>query len=239
MATVLDWARAAGYRSGDNPIELVGDALPRLKRRQSHHLALPYVEVPHFVAKLRSGNAEPITKLAFEFLILTVARTVEVRGALWTEIDLEARTWTIPGSDACTGRRMKAGRDHVVPLSKRCLQILQDAERLARANELIFPDAQTQRAMSENRFLVARNALGYRDKCTPHGFRSSFRDWVAEETNFQAEVAEMALAHAVKSKVGAAYRRGQLLAKRAELMEAWAAYAVPATGTGASANRVQ
>jgi integrase len=228
LATVLDWAKVAGHRSGDNPVELIGDALPRHKKEQQHHAALPYSQVSEFIAKLRTGSAEPITKLAFEFLILTAARTTEVRHARRDEIDLTARTWTIPGSDEDTGRRMKAGREHVVPLSDRCIEILAAASTLLAKNALIFPDARPGRAMSENRFLVARDALGYsNDKCTPHGFRSSFRDWAAEETNFPSEVVEMALAHAIKSKTEAAYRRGHLLAKRAELMQAWADYATP------------
>lgn len=226
LATVLDWARAAGHRSGDNPVQLIGDALPRHRREPEHHPALPYQQVAKFIGKLRRSNAEQITKLAFEFLILTAARTTEVRKARWSEVDLTARTWTIPGSDDKTGRRMKAGREHVVPLSNRCAAILTSAKALSRDDELIFPDSQSGKAMSENRFLVARDALGYtKDKCTPHGFRSSFRDWAAEETTFPAEVVEMALAHAIKSKVEAAYRRGHLLTKRAELMEAWARYA--------------
>ena len=228
LAIVLDWARAAGHRSGDNPVELIGDALPKHKKDQQHHPALPYSDVSDFIAKLRAGTAEPITKLAFEFLILTAARTIEVRHSRWDEIDTAARTWTIPGSDDATGRRMKAGREHIVPLSRRCLEILDAAKTIAAANDLIFPDTRTGRSMSENRFLVARDALAYgSDKCTPHGFRSSFRDWAAEETAFPAEVAEMALAHAIKSKTEAAYRRGHLLAKRAELMQAWADYVLP------------
>jgi integrase len=220
IATVLDWARVAGHRSGDNPAELIGDALPRHKREQQHHAALPYSEVPQFIGKLRAGTSEPITKLAFEFLILTAVRTTEVRKAQWVEVDVSARIWTIPG------RHMKAGRAHVVPLSDRCLAILAHAKRLNPDQQSIFPDAHPGRTMSENRFLVARDALGYsKEQCTPHGFRSSFRDWAAEETTFPAEVAEMALAHTIKNKVEAAYRRGHLLAKRAELMEAWAAYA--------------
>jgi integrase len=223
VATVLDWARVAGHRSGDNPAELLGDALPRHRREQQHHAALPYTEVSQFIAKLRAGTAEPITKIAFEFLILTTVRTTEVRKASWDEVDFAARTWTIPG------HRMKAGRDHVVPLSGRSLELLGQAKRLSADQTLIFPDAHPGRTMSENRFLVARDALGYgKNKCTPHGFRSSFRDWAAEETTFPAEVAEMALAHTIKNKVEAAYRRGHLLTKRAELMEAWAQYATPA-----------
>lgn len=229
MAIILDWARVAGHRSGDNPVELIGEALPKRRQEQQHHAALPYPEVSQFIARLRAGNGEPITKLAFEFLILTAARTIEVRKARWDEIDLAACIWTIPGNDLKTGRRMKTGREHVVPLSKRCVQILVDAKNFSQSDELVFPDARTGRAMSENRFLVARDALGYtKDKCTPHGFRSSFRDWVAEETSFPAEVAEKALAHKIKNKVEAAYRRGILLAKRAELMQAWADYAARA-----------
>jgi len=228
LAVVLDWARAAGHRSGDNPVALIGDALPRHRQDPQHHPALPYAEVSRFIAQLRASNAEPISKLAFEFLILTAARTSEVRKARWSEINIEARTWTISGNDH-VGRRMKSGREHVVPLSLRCLAILELAQQLAEGSELIFPDTRSRRPMSENRFLVARDAIGYAsDRCTPHGFRSSFRDWAAEETNFPAEVAEMALAHTTKSKVEAAYQRGPLLAKPAELMQAWAAYVCPA-----------
>jgi integrase len=230
LATVLDWAKVAGHRSGDNPVELIGDALPRHKKEQRHHAALPYSQVAVFIAKLRAGGAEAITKLAFEFLILTAARTTEVRKARWSEIDEEAGTWTIPGSDDKTGRRMKAGREHIVPLSDCCLSVLQAARALSPKSELIFPDGDSRKPLSENRFLNARDDLGYSNEvCTPHGFRSSFRDWAAEETNFPSEVVEMALAHAIKSKAEAAYRRGHLLAKRAELMKAWAEYATPAT----------
>jgi integrase len=228
LSTVLDWAKAAGHRSGDNPVDLIGDALPKHRKNEQHHAALPYTAVHEFIARLRAGHAEPITKLAFEFLILTAVRTADVRKARWDEIDTAARTWTIPGEDLETGRRTKTGRAHVVPLSDRALAILSAARELSGDHGLIFPDGVTGRLMSENRFLVARDALGYsNDACTPHGFRSSFRDWAAEETSFPAEVVEMALAHKIKSKVEAAYRRGQLLAKRAELMAAWAAYVSP------------
>lgn len=229
IGLVLDWARAAGHRSGDNPVQLIGDALPRHKANVEHHAALPYSRVAEFIGRLRAGSAEPVSKLAFEFMILTAARSKEVRGALWSEIDLAAATWTIPGDDG-KGRRMKAGREHVVPLSPRALQILAETRNLGVGQTLIFPDHATGRMMSDNRFLVVRDSLGYtKSECTPHGFRSSFRDWSAEETAFPSEVAEMALAHAVKSKVEAAYRRGQLLAKRRDLMDAWAAFVAPAS----------
>ena len=235
LSTVLEWARAAGFRSGDNPVDLIGDALPRQKKTEHHHAALPYAEVSTFIAKLRDGQATPITKIAFEFLILTAVRTTEARKARWDEVDWQAKSWTIPGNDPSTGRRMKKERAHVVPLSKRCLELLEQAQGLSKHCELIFPDSDTGRVMSENRFLVARDGLDYdKDQCTPHGFRSSFRDWAAEETNFPSEVVEMALAHAIPNKTEAAYRRGQLLAKRFELMEAWTAYACPAAVDSAS-----
>lgn len=230
IGLVLDWARAAGHRSGDNPIQLLGDALPRHKKAEQHHAALPYTDVPRFIELLRAGRAETISKLAFEFLILTAARTKEVRGARWVEIDRHAATWTIPGDDG-SGRRMKSGREHVVPLSQRALAILDETRGISEkgASGLIFPDHVTGRMMSENRFLSVRDSLGYKDRCTPHGFRSSFRDWAAEETAFPSEVAEMALAHAIRNKVEAAYRRGQLLGKRRELMDAWAEFVASAT----------
>ena len=228
LSTVLEWARAAGFRSGDNPVALIGEALPRQKKTERHHAALPYPEVSAFISNLRDGQAAPITKLAFEFLILTAVRTTEARKARWDEVDWQAKTWTIPGHDAATGRRMKTEREHVVPLSVRCLEILERARGLSKDHALIFPDSDSGRVMPENRFLVARDALGYgKERCTPRGFRSSFRDWAAEETNFPSEVVEMALAHAIPNKIEAAYRRGQLLTKRFALMEAWAAFACP------------
>jgi len=169
---------------------------------------------------LRPCSADPVTKDAFEFLILTAARTKEVRLATWSEFDLDAALWTVPKE------RMKARREHLVPLPPRATEILK--ARRPRSSDpaaLVFPDAFSLRPLSENRFLNARDALGYRDRCVPHGFRSSFRDWAAEETTFPAEVVEMALAHTIANKVEAAYRRGDLLAKRRKLMEAWASYA--------------
>ena len=234
LAVVLDWARASGHRSGDNPVNLIGDALPRHKKNDDHLAALPYDQVPKFIALLRAGGAEAMTKLAFEFLILTAARTKEVQGARWVEIDLTGNMWTIPGADE-HGRRMKTGRTHVVPLSPRCIEILNAAKQIAPETDLVFPDATTGRTMLQARFRNARDALGTtRQVCTPHGFRSSFRDWAAEETPFPSEVVEMALAHSIKSKVEAAYRRGQLLVKRRDLMNAWAMYATTSSVVPAS-----
>jgi integrase len=230
IKAVLEWSRAAGFRDGENPVDQLGHALPRQKKSERHHAALPYAEVANFIEMLRLGPAASITKLAFEFLILTAVRSIEARKAHWDEVDFKTKTWTIPGVNETTGRRMKRERDHIVPLSIRCLQILELARAMSASHELIFPDSDTGKVMSENRFLNARDSLNYaKERCTPHGFRSSFRDWAAEETNFPNEVLEMALAHAIPNKVEAAYRRGQLLAKRFELMEAWAAYACPSS----------
>jgi integrase len=143
-----------------------------------------------------------------------------VRLATSSELDLDAALWTIPAE------RMKARREHVVPLPPRAVEILKTLRpRSPNPAPLVFADAQTGSALSENRFLNARDDLGYRDRCMPHGFRSSFRDWAAEETTFSSEVVEMALAHAIPNKVEAAYRRGDLLAKRRKLMQSWAKYA--------------
>ncbi len=224
MRTVLEWARVAGHRSGDNPVDLIGEALPKQRIRVEHHDALPYTEVGAFIAALRAGRADDATKAAFELMILTAARTREVRLATWSEFDIEAKLWTVPAE------RMKARREHVVPLSDRVVEILveQRAHYLnAAPGDPVFVDKYTGKALSENRFLNARDAIGYGDKCTPHGFRSSFRDWAAEETSFPAEVVEMALAHTIASKTEAAYRRGDLLAKRRELMAEWGGYAIP------------
>ena len=220
IRTVLDWARAAGHRSGDNPVDLIGDALPRHAHKVVHHDALPYRDVAAFIMKLRQSRADDVTKAAFEYLILTAARTREVRLATWSELDLEQALWTIPAA------RMKARREHIVPLSDRAVEILKACSPLSpEPSRLVFADTRTGLSLSENRFLNARDAIGYGDRCTPHGFRSSFRDWAAEETTFPNEVMEMALAHTIKNKAEAAYRRGDLLAKRRALMTAWATYA--------------
>ncbi len=221
LKAVLEWARAAGHRSGDNPVDAIGAALPKHTRNPSHHDALPYTEVAQFICDLLAGHGEVITKLAFEFLILTAVRTSEVRFATWDEIDFDTSLWTIPAE------RMKARRPHIVPLPARAVAILRKVEKLPAVHNvrnLVFVDPKNGQALSENRFLVARDALDYRNRCTPHGFRSSFRDWAAEETTTPNEVVEMALAHAIKSKAEAAYRRGDLIAKRRTLMEAWADY---------------
>jgi integrase len=208
MEAVLDWAKVRGYRTGDNPaqLKLLAKVLPAGGRKVRHHPALPYAELPGFMAALaqRAG----VVARALEFLILTAARTGEVVEAVWDEIDLDQQLWTVPAE------RMKGGREHRVPLSPRAVTIL---EALPRDNGYVFGGIGSG-AMST---LLKR--MGH--TVTVHGFRSTFRDWCAERTNFPREVAELALAHAVGDAVERAYRRGDLYAKRARLMSDWARYA--------------
>jgi integrase len=222
---VLDAAKAKGYRQGENPARWRGHLEHFLAKRQKlargHHAALPFAEAPAFVADLR--DREAMAALALEFLMLTATRTGEVIGARWSEIDLGAKVWTIPAA------RMKAGREHRVPLSARAVQILEKALE-SRIGDHVFPGPAKakvkDRPLSTNAFraLLIR-ALGTdKPPITPHGFRSSFRDWCGEASNFPRELAEQALAHAVGDAVEQAYRRGDALEKRRLLMDAWAAY---------------
>ena len=216
IGTVLDWAKAAGHRSGDNPVDGVARGLPKQGEREEHHAALPYAEAPAFVAHLRSSDRGEGARLAFEFLILTAARTSEVLGAEWREVDDAEALWVIPA------KRMKAGREHRVPLSKRAVQVLQRAKELTGGTGFIFPGQRAGRPLSNMVFLTMLRRMKL--SITAHGFRSSFRDWASEATSFSREVAEMALAHVVENRVEAAYRRGDLLEKRRELMESWSGF---------------
>ena len=218
IETVLDWAKVRGFRDGDNPARWRGHLSNLLPKRSKlrpvkHYAALPYGEIGHFMSDLRSRDG--VAAAALEFLILTAARTSEVIGARWNEIDWAARMWTIPAS------RMKGAREHRVPLSPAALAILDRMK--ACGGEFIFPSSASGRGLWNMALLKQLKRMG-RDDITAHGFRSSFRDWAAERTNFPSEVAEMALAHVVRSKVEAAYRRGDLFDKRRKLMDAWAAY---------------
>ncbi len=217
IGTVMDWAKAAGHRSGDNPINGVTKGLPKQPKKQSHHAALPYVEVNSFVAEMRQTDANESTRLAFEFLILTATRTSEVILAEWSEIDIEKKAWTIPAE------RMKAGRKFRVPLTSRCIEILKRARELSDGSLFVFPSQTAKKPLSTMVFLMMLRRM---DKhITTHGFRSTFRDWAAERTNFSRQVCEMALAHSVSDKTEAAYLRGDLFDKRRELMDTWAAHA--------------
>ena len=212
LGTVFDWAKAAGHREGDNPIEGVERGLPKNKRAKEHHAALPYPDVPAFVKRIQNEDAALAVRLGFEFLILTAARTGEVLGATWDEIDLKEKVWTVPAA------RMKARKAHRVPLSDRCLEVLADAARLG-TEGYVFPGRSSQRPLSNMAFLMMLRRMEL--SITAHGFRSAFRDWAAEATNHPREVCEMALAHTVESKVEAAYRRGDLFEKRRQLMCHW------------------
>jgi integrase len=216
ITTILDWAKAAGYRSGDNPVEGVGRGLPRQTEKRGHFAAIPYSEVSQFVQKLPAVKTSQFARLALEFLILTAARTNEVLMAQWTEVDLENAVWTIPAD------RMKAGREHRVPLAPRAVALLRIARESGDGSQLIFPGRNVDAPMSNMIFLMVLRRLGA--TFTAHGFRSAFRDWASECTNFPREVCEMALAHSIKDKTEAAYRRGDLYQKRRELMAAWERY---------------
>lgn len=215
IGMVIDWAIAKNYRAHPLPMNAINKSLPKVRNRQNHLAALHYSKVAAFVGKLR--ERESIGRLAFEFLILTAARSGEVRGALWSEIDLTERTWTIPAE------RMKADVEHVVPLSDAALDVLRRARvHKEDDNDLVFPGTRHGKPMSDMTLTkICRDA---NIDAVPHGFRSSFRDWVSEETDFDRDVAEMALAHTIANPVEAAYRRGKLLQKRRKLMNLWADY---------------
>lgn len=219
IENVLDWATVKGYRQGDNPARWRGHLDKLLPRRskaapQKHHPALPYADVPGFFAKLRQESGTAVNCL--EFTILTASRTGEVIAARWDEIDFETKVWTVPPE------RMKAKREHRVPLTGHALAVL-EAMKKVKQNDFVFPGQRAKRPLSNMAMLKVLARMGY-GQYTVHGFRSSFRDWAAEQTSFPHEVAEMALAHVIGNKAEAAYRRGDLFEKRRKLMEAWARY---------------
>jgi integrase len=217
LRAVFDWAKASGFRPGDNPVDGVVRALPRHKGDKVHHTALPYADVPAFVTMLHEADATEATKLAFEFMILTATRTSEVIGARWEEIDRDARCWTIPAA------RIKAGREQRVPLAPRCMELLDRAAAIADGGPYVFPGRYPKRALSNTVFLMLLRRVK-RDDITGHGFRSSFRDWCAERTRFPRAVAEAALAHVVKDRTEAAYLRTEFFDQRRSLMNTWAAF---------------
>jgi integrase len=217
IESVLDWATVRGYRSGDNPARWKGHldhllAKPGKIAKVEHHAAVPVGEMAAFMAELRRVNG--MGARALEFAILTAARSGEVRSAVWSEIDMEARLWVIPA------QRMKGGREHRVPLSKQAIQLLEGVPRIEKS-DFVFPGTRGTPLSDMTLSAVVRRM---KVDAVPHGFRSTFRDWAAERTNFPGELAEMALAHAIGSKVEAAYRRGDMLAKRANMMASWATF---------------
>lgn len=214
LEAVLAWAIASGYRRGDNPARWKGNldavlAKPSKVAKVSHHKALPIDEMHSFVALLRLQKG--MAARALEFLILTAARSGEVRGATWQEIDLNGAVWTVPAE------RMKASKEHRVPLSARAIAILRALPRMA-GSELVFP---APRGGMLSDMTISAVMRRMQVDAVPHGFRSTFRDWCSERTNYPRDVAEMALAHTISNKVEAAYRRGDLFVKRIQLMNEW------------------
>ena len=227
IEAIIDFAAAHGWRQGENPARWRGhlDKLLPARgkvRKVKHHAALPFDQVPAFIAELR--NQPGIAARALEFTILTVARTSEALGAPPAEINAAAKVWAVPES------RTKGGREHRVPLSARALELASGAD-----GPYIFAAPAGDRPLSNMAMAMVLRRMG-RNEITVHGFRSSFRDWAAERTNFPSEVVEMALAHAVGDKVEAAYRRGNLFEKRRRLMDAWTNYCL--TSPAATGNNV-
>ena len=215
---VLDYAKARGWRTGENPALWRGhlkNVLPqRQKLTRGHHAAMPHTEIAAFVARLRDQKG--ISARGLEFLILTASRTGEVRGMTWSEIELEARVWAIPA------QRMKAGREHRVPLTQRCVDILQKMLEV-KISDYVFPGQKEKMPLSVMAFDMLLRRLDVAN-FTVHGFRSAFRDWAGDATSFPREIAEAALAHTVGDATERAYRRSDALEKRRALMEAWEEY---------------
>lgn len=214
IEAVLDWATVRGYREGENPARWKGrlDKLlpaPAKIQKTVHRKALPIDAVPQFMRDLR--DKEGVTARALEFVVLTAARSGEVRGATWGEIDLDAAVWVVPGD------RMKAGREHRVPLCTQAVELLKKMPRFV-GNEHVFPSPRGK-ALSDMALLTVMRRMEV--DAVPHGFRSTFRDWVGERTDYPRELAEQALAHTLENKVEAAYRRGDALEKRRTMMQEW------------------
>jgi integrase len=218
---VLDAAAVRGFRTGENPARWRGHLQNLLARPKTlsrgHHAALPYEQLPDFMAQLRARHS--LAARALEFAILTACRSGEVRSARWDEIDLAKAVWVIPAG------RMKAGKEHRVPLSDRAVALLM-ALQGTRTSDFIFPGTSSGKPLSGMAMAMQLRRMKA-DDITVHGFRSTFRDWASENTTFPHEVCEQALAHAIGNKTEAAYRRGDLFEKRRKLMEAWAAYCEP------------
>jgi integrase len=213
VKAVLDYAKANGWREGDNPATWAGNlahALPALSA-DNHHAALPFAEMHGFMTKLMQHQS--IAARALEFCILTAARTNEVVGARWSEFNMQTKVWTIPAE------RMKAKKEHRVPLSARAMEIL---KALPREGDVVFIGVRKGKPMGVHAMDVLLKTI--RADATVHGFRSSFRDWAAERTRYQNHVVEMALAHSIGNAVEAAYRRGELLEQRSALMNDWSRY---------------
>ena len=214
LSAVFSWTIAKGWR-GDDPAALtIISALPRQSKKINHRKSMGYEDVAEFTDKMKQSSTGPIIKLALEFLILTATRSGELRNALWSEI--KGDLWTIPGE------RMKAGVTHRIPLSDRCLEILEQAKTISHDSKYIFAGFKKNRPLSENTFGKVIEDLNF--KVHVHGFRTSFRTWTQEKTDYPREVAEAALAHSLSDKAEAAYARSDLLDKRRNMMETWSYY---------------
>ena len=215
IGTILDWAHAKGYRPHEAPLRAINKGLPRQPRRDNHMAAMPYEDVPAFMDKLRKSDT--IGRLALRFTILTAALSGEVRGAIWKELDLKANVWKIPAN------RMKAGREHQCPLNAEAQAILNIAGQISQnPDDPVFPGARNRPLSDMTLTKVLRDANI--ETFTVHGFRSSFRDWAAEQTDIAGDIVEAALAHTISNKTEAAYRRTNYLEKRRDLMDQWASF---------------
>ena len=219
IESVLDWAKVRGYRAGENPARWRGHLDKLLPRRSKvakvkHHAALPYADAGAFMRELRGREGTAPT--ALEFLILTAARVSEAVDAKWNEIDLKQRLWVVPAE------RMKTGREHRIPLSDAAVKLLK-AQAEKKQSDFVFPGWRTNKPLTGAACLKLLDDMK-RPALTVHGFRSTFRDWCAEQTNYPREIAEAALAHVISNKAEAAYQRGDLLERRRLLMQAWADY---------------
>lgn len=219
IEAIIDWAKTSGYREGDNPARWDGhleNLLPTKAKAQpvQHHAALPYQEINVFLERIKEQPGDAVK--ALEFLILTASRTGEVIGAMWSEFDLKSALWTVPAS------RMKMKREHRIPLTSRAIEILKTM-REVQQGDYVFPGRSGNKPTSNMAMLQLLKRMQRKD-LTVHGFRSTFRDWAAHETNIPREIAEAALAHDTRSETEAAYQRGDLFNKRRKLMEAWAGY---------------
>ena len=213
ISAIMDWAVANEHREY-NPVIAIAQAMPKQRKQREHFRSMPHAEVADAIARVRASQAFAATKLAFEFLVLTAARSGEVRGAAWGEIDLEGALWTVPAS------RMKADKEHRVPLSPRAVKVLRAARRLHKG-DLVFPSL-TGKRLSDMTLSKLLKDLGI--DAVPHGFRSSFRNWAGELSGASHEACERALAHVISNKAEAAYNRTDLLDQRRKLMADWAAY---------------
>lgn len=223
IRTVIDWSVAKGYRDTSLAMPKIDKALPKQRHRPKPHKRLDYEFAPKFMTDLRAK--ESVSRLALEALILTAVRSGDVRGMLWSEIDLEEKVWTVPVEVG----RGKSGRVHVVPLTPAAIDVLERAKKHKRGNtDLVFPGVVKGKELSDNTLRKLAIDMGY--PITAHGFRSTFADWVNEQTNFPREVREAALAHVNQNKVEVSYSRTDYLDKRRPMMEAWADYCLGASG---------